>query len=758
MVIGPTRVHAQLPNLHFEKVGFDRPEPFKDGDMILFGAVIVNQGEGEAYDFVVEVYLDDQLCESGSISLGAFESATLWCNNPWMATEGTHILTWVADEANMVEESNENDNQMSRTFTVGPRADYKLRGDVLDIYDHDFVIKIREIMEDPEHRLKVEDTTTVAVYDQGRIIGDVKVGSYVEVYAEYEYGVHRSHHYIKLIDVDVNLLSATTDGKENVGGLTFDGTDYNLPARVTVTVNREYSVAANPPSGYRFDHWEIGGGVTGIRDSYAQSTWVYVEDPGYVKAWFNPTGKPDIDISITPEKTSFEVGEVAEVIITLRNTGNAEAKSIDCSISLVFLNLEAGSAAWQYYSLGPGVSDSYSILVRGGAEGSGSVYVRVAYYDAQGNQYEKSASVTMEVTLPPPPPKPEVIPAAAAVVASTSATLLAGQAMAKAAAGGKSWLDDLRSWWDRLLRLRERAERAPLSEIEKGADIKRRIRRREEAFPLAVAIIVVGSLLSFSHAPVKVEPISWIFLYVKALEAFPTMEYILRTPDFLVQAITSASIVLVISYLVRLFVAKYLRAMLEYKLWILGILMLIASTVLFKAPYGAPAQVRMPKNTSDDAKARLSLSVILVVIATSGILYLSRDLFPALANLSEMGVYYGLALAASSSTPHKPLAGYMIYEYNRMLSYGFSIICFVLLFQYLGDPIFGVILAVANIGITELTRWRRRSKGKPTIVEVSSSPKIVQIVPTPTTKFCISCGSEISTEAVFCPKCGISQF
>ena len=109
-----------LPDLTFQKVAFDKPEPFMDGDIIRFGAIIVNQGYGDAYNFVVEAYLDNWLYDSGTISLGAGESATLWCDVPWSATEGTHTLTWIADTTNVVAESNENNNRMSRTFTVGP--------------------------------------------------------------------------------------------------------------------------------------------------------------------------------------------------------------------------------------------------------------------------------------------------------------------------------------------------------------------------------------------------------------------------------------------------------------------------------------------------------------------------------------------------------------------------------------------------------------------------------------------------------------
>lgn len=121
----PTPTTPGLPDLTFQKVGFDKPEPFEEGDTIQFGATIVNQGYGSAYNFVVEIYLDERLYTSGTISLNASESQTLWCDSPWNATKGTHTITWIADSTNAVAESNESNNRMSRTFTVGlPRPQH----------------------------------------------------------------------------------------------------------------------------------------------------------------------------------------------------------------------------------------------------------------------------------------------------------------------------------------------------------------------------------------------------------------------------------------------------------------------------------------------------------------------------------------------------------------------------------------------------------------------------------------------------------
>ena len=105
-------------DLTFQKVVFDKPEPFQEGDMIAFGATIINQGDGNAYNCWVEVYLDGRLNDSGPIDLGAGEAVTIWSENPWRATGGTHVLEWRVDTTNAVAESNEGNNTKRKTFTV----------------------------------------------------------------------------------------------------------------------------------------------------------------------------------------------------------------------------------------------------------------------------------------------------------------------------------------------------------------------------------------------------------------------------------------------------------------------------------------------------------------------------------------------------------------------------------------------------------------------------------------------------------------
>jgi PKD repeat protein len=111
-----------------------------------------------------------------------------------------------------------------------------------------------------------------------------------------------------------------------------------------------------------------------------------------------PTGRPNIQISITCDKNSLVVGDTTNCAITISNVGSASAVNIDVSVSLgVFLELVSGSLSWQYDSLNAGASDTRSLTVRGRAEGSGTVYVQAKYSDSQGNQYSAQAFTNISI-------------------------------------------------------------------------------------------------------------------------------------------------------------------------------------------------------------------------------------------------------------------------------------------------------------------------------------------------------------------------
>ena len=110
-----------LPDLTISAIGFNRPEPYYQGNALLFGVQIANLGNANAYNFRVAVYLDNVQFDSGIYSLLVpGQQDQLWTEAPWIAIAGTHSVTWVIDTDNNINESNEANNTMQRPFSVNP--------------------------------------------------------------------------------------------------------------------------------------------------------------------------------------------------------------------------------------------------------------------------------------------------------------------------------------------------------------------------------------------------------------------------------------------------------------------------------------------------------------------------------------------------------------------------------------------------------------------------------------------------------------
>jgi len=88
----------------------------------------------------------------------------------------------------------------------------------------------------------------------------------------------------------VHLTSRTTDGFNDLGSITFDGTKYYLPEDIDVSPG-SHTATANDPSGanagYEFYRWETSGGVS-VSSTTSRSVTVTVTDDGTLRAVFIP--------------------------------------------------------------------------------------------------------------------------------------------------------------------------------------------------------------------------------------------------------------------------------------------------------------------------------------------------------------------------------------------------------------------------------------------------------------------------------------
>jgi len=118
------------------------------------------------------------------------------------------------------------------------------------------------------------------------------------------------------VQPSIALTSDGTDGTHNTGTITFAGVPCSLPASVSKTAG-SYPITGNPPSGYRFQGWRSGQGVS-VTDSGAQSTTTIVSGNGWLEAVWYPLGRYPILLVTATTDGQTNVGS-----ITVNGTGRS---------------------------------------------------------------------------------------------------------------------------------------------------------------------------------------------------------------------------------------------------------------------------------------------------------------------------------------------------------------------------------------------------------------------------------------------------
>jgi len=289
-----------LPDLAFQKVGFNKPEPFEEGDVVSFGAEIVNQGDADAYTFQVEVYIDGQLNDYGPISLGAGQGGDIWSENPWMATGGTHVLEWRVDTNNAVAEGNEGNNTKSRTFTVEETS----KGYTLTI-DADGPGTTDPSPGTYSYSEGTQVTITALHAISGQFdgwSGDVGGTSNPVVVTMNRDKVVYAH--FSLYAPTRYTLTIRTNGcgdtDPSEGTYTFDEGD-------------RVSISADPCRDWNFDHW--GGDASGSSTSITvtmnsnRSVTAYFEEEGEERYTLSTSVSPSGSGSVSPSSGTYDQGE-----------------------------------------------------------------------------------------------------------------------------------------------------------------------------------------------------------------------------------------------------------------------------------------------------------------------------------------------------------------------------------------------------------------------------------------------------------------
>jgi PGF-pre-PGF domain-containing protein len=104
------------PDLTVNDVGWNPSSP-TEGDDVSFSVDIENQGDADATDFGVEIAVAGDVLRTDSIDLTAGNSTTVTVSS-WSSIEGSYNVTAQVDDSNAVNESDETNNQYSRTISV----------------------------------------------------------------------------------------------------------------------------------------------------------------------------------------------------------------------------------------------------------------------------------------------------------------------------------------------------------------------------------------------------------------------------------------------------------------------------------------------------------------------------------------------------------------------------------------------------------------------------------------------------------------
>ena len=116
-------LYAQLPDLIVDSISLSPTSP-KEGDSVTFTANIKNIGQADATNFNTKLYVGGNAIDTKNIStLAAGSSTSITFTNKWTATSGCQDVKVVVDSDNTVQESDENNNTLTKQICPEKKQD-----------------------------------------------------------------------------------------------------------------------------------------------------------------------------------------------------------------------------------------------------------------------------------------------------------------------------------------------------------------------------------------------------------------------------------------------------------------------------------------------------------------------------------------------------------------------------------------------------------------------------------------------------------
>jgi outer membrane protein assembly factor BamB len=177
------------------------------------------------------------------------------------------------------------------------------------------------------------------------------------------------------------------------------------------------------------------------------------------------------------------------------------------------------------------------------------------------------------------------------------------------------------------------------------------------------------------YLPTKSEAVVYLFSILVLTFSFTYVQvadlslFLLVLPTIF---ITSIIVALVKTYIVTVYSRKH-GVWTEYKLWYLGVVMFLVSTLAFRSPFSSPTRtVHHSRNFTERLGVLLSCVNIIITLGFAGLFFIIVK--SGFALIGGTGLAMCLIAAFFDTFPITPMAGKTIYSYNKALWAGLFLV------------------------------------------------------------------------------------
>jgi hypothetical protein len=320
-----------LPDLIVEDIWI-QPSTFTPSSTVTVYTRIKNIGQAEAVSdqgLGIKAYFDSNFIHEDAVEgLGPGYTYTFQWSYAWPSDTNRHIIKVVVDPSNIISESNENNNELSREFT----ATYTVTFYTSPSNVGSITFSSNTYTNGQSAQYQVNTYTVTANVPSGYTFSSWSTSGGVSVTSP------SSASTIATVSsagsITANFVIVTTQyaitfytNPNNIGSITFSGTTYTNGQSGQYQAG-QYSVTANAPQGYQFSSWSTTGGVS-ITGSTAT-----VSSAGSITANFQVPALPTLSVQVTANPSSITTSQSSAITVTVTSGGSTiQGASVSLSIT-----------------------------------------------------------------------------------------------------------------------------------------------------------------------------------------------------------------------------------------------------------------------------------------------------------------------------------------------------------------------------------------------------------------------------------------